>query len=75
MSRDSANEQSWDRLSAGFSDIWFTFQHHNSPDFQAFWADRNVDGFDTTSVNALATLYQNTIDLGGLRTSFRSTFR
>lgn len=64
---DNVNEPSWDRLSGGFADIWFTFQHHNSPDFQSFWADRGADGFDTTSVNALATLYQNTIDLGGFQ--------
>lgn len=64
---DNGVEQPWDRLSGGFSEIWFTFQHHDSPDFMAFWTDRGADGFDTTSVNAQATLYQNTIDLGAFR--------
>jgi hypothetical protein len=65
---DSTDEPPWDRKNGLFAEIWSTFQNHNSPDLAGFWADRNSDGFDTTSLNAEATLYQNTIDLGGVFT-------
>jgi hypothetical protein len=61
---DSNNEGVWDRSSEGFTNIWYTFTHHVDADFRRFWADRASDGFNTSDTGALATLYQNTIDLG-----------
>ncbi|HUQ56494.1 hypothetical protein [Lentzea sp.] len=61
---DSTNEAPWDRLSEeGLAPghIWTTFLSHKSNSFSEFWAHRSADGF-TTSVSALASLYQNTID-------------
>jgi hypothetical protein len=61
---DSTNEATWDRYGEGFSNLWFTFTHHVSNTFAAFWASRAADGFNEADTGALADLYQNTIDYG-----------
>ena len=54
----------WDRMSGRFNELWHTFQVHDDTDnFREFWAQRGADGYDTTSQNALATLYGDTIDI------------
>lgn len=60
---DSIQENYWDRSSGGFSQLWETFQKHNSSTFAGYWNDRDSDGYDDNSQNILATLYQNTIEL------------
>ncbi|MFI6073899.1 hypothetical protein ACIA5C_20225 [Actinoplanes sp. NPDC051343] len=62
--QDSANEPIWDRSSEGFGNLWFTFTHHVSPNFSAFWNSRIADGFNVSDTGALASVYQNTIDYG-----------
>ncbi|MFD7781972.1 hypothetical protein ACFV4Q_02515 [Streptomyces nojiriensis] len=61
---DAQNEKYWDRTSEGRASIWHTMQHHVNLSFMEFWNSRQTDGFDTTSSSVLATLFQNTIDLG-----------
>jgi hypothetical protein len=62
--QDSVNEPFWDRSSEGFNNLWFTFTHHVSATFSAFWNSRIADGFDVSDTGALASVYQNTIDYG-----------
>lgn len=62
--QDPANELIWDRFSEGFTNLWFTFTHHVSPTFVAFWLSRIADGFNVSDTGALASVYQNTIDYG-----------
>ncbi|MFD7924938.1 hypothetical protein [Streptomyces sp. NPDC059742] len=61
---DAQNDKHWDRTSEGRASIWHTMQHHVNLSFSEFWNSRQTDGFDTTSSSVLATLFQNTIDLG-----------
>ncbi|MFJ7590039.1 hypothetical protein ACIQZO_22175 [Streptomyces sp. NPDC097617] len=61
---DAANEKYWDRTSEGPAAIWHTMQHHVNVSFPAFWESRRSDGYPTTTSSVLATLFQNTIDLG-----------
>ncbi|MGW5852432.1 hypothetical protein ACWFQ8_31625 [Streptomyces sp. NPDC055254] len=61
---DGANEKYWDRTSEGPASIWNTMQHHVNLSFAEFWNSRQADGYATTSSSVLATLFQNTIDLG-----------
>jgi len=58
-----SNNEGTDRVTERISDIWSTFQNHDSATFAAFWADRTADGFDVGN-DALGSLFQNTIDYG-----------
>jgi hypothetical protein len=59
---DTANETLWDRSGEGWSNVWHTFTHHVSNTFAEFWAHRAADGFNVAETEAMACLYQNTID-------------
>ncbi|HEX6683639.1 MAG TPA: hypothetical protein VF062_12630 [Candidatus Limnocylindrales bacterium] len=56
---DSANEAPWDRLSAGPDPIWAMLLNHS-------WGQRlhRLSDLPLVGVNALSTLYANTIDYG-----------
>jgi hypothetical protein len=69
---DPTNESPWDRLSEGATGIWSTllnaswnvpYPYRRHRTFVEFWANRTADGL-AVGDNALATLYQNSVDYG-----------
>ncbi|MGH2819642.1 MAG: hypothetical protein ACRDJ5_03200 [Actinomycetota bacterium] len=61
---DFANEASYDRHGEGDpGPIWTTFQNNVSNTFNQFWTHRGAGGFNVSPFGALASVYQNTIDI------------
>jgi hypothetical protein len=63
---DAANEPPWDRLNTGAGsggEVWSLVERRRSATFEEFWRQWAEDDLDVSD-DALATLYQNTIDRG-----------
>jgi hypothetical protein len=60
---DGPGEQPWDRFGEGLGPVWDTFLRHRSANFREYWDQRGQDGRNV-GPDALASLFQNTIDYG-----------
>ena len=61
---DTVFEGPWDRYGEGVTNIWTTVTRRMPASFGALWSARSLDGFNVTYAGAMASVYQNTIDVG-----------